>query len=118
MKHYIDVLRKYALFGGRARRQEYWLFALFSGIIEIALLVLGRLTGVGLIPMAVYLAVVFLPGLGVTLRRLHDTDRSGWWALIGLIPVIGWIVILVFMADEGRTEPNKWGPNPKYAGAA
>lgn len=116
MHWYVDVLKKYAVFTGRARRQEYWMFFLVNLIIAIVLSIIGRAIGTMVISW-IYSLALFLPGLGVAVRRLHDTGRSGWFVLIGLIPFIGWIILIVFLAQEGRPEPNEHGPNPKYAPA-
>ena len=95
MNWYLEALRKYAVFEGRARRKEYWYFALFNVIILIVLLVIDRMTGtfnpevgVGLFG-AIYLLGLLIPSLAVAVRRLHDTNRSGWWMLLGLIPLVG-----------------------------
>ena len=109
------VLKKYAVFDGRARRKEYWMFLLFNIIIAVGLNVVEQVVGgPGILGMLYGLAVL-LPGVGVTIRRMHDTGRSGWWCLIGLVPLVGAIVLLVFMAQEGNAGPNMYGPNPKGA---
>jgi uncharacterized membrane protein YhaH (DUF805 family) len=111
MNWYLDVLKKYAVFDGRARRQEFWMFALINFVISLILnLVLGM---VGLI----YALAVFLPTIGVGIRRLHDTGRSGWWLLIGLIPVVGFIVLLVFFVQDSQPGNNQYGSNPKNPAA-
>jgi uncharacterized membrane protein YhaH (DUF805 family) len=111
MNWYLDVLKKYAVFDGRARRQEFWMFALINFVISLILnLVLGM---VGLI----YALAVFLPTIGVGIRRLHDTGRSGWWLLIGLIPVVGFIVLLVFFVQDSQPGDNQYGSNPKNPAA-
>ncbi|MGC4943563.1 DUF805 domain-containing protein [Kribbella sp. DT2] len=119
MQWYVDVLKKYVVFSGRARRKEFWMFTLFSAIISIVLNVIDRAigtdnasTGTGLIG-GIYSLLVLLPTLGVTVRRLHDTDRSGFWIFIGLIPIIGWIVLLIFTIQEGTSGQNSHGPDPK-----
>ncbi|MEO6054340.1 MAG: DUF805 domain-containing protein [Chthoniobacterales bacterium] len=113
MNWYIEVLKKYAVFEGRARRKEYWMFVLFNVIIAVVLGLLdGMIHGRGIIN-GLYSLAVLLPGIAVTVRRLHDTDRSGWWLLIGLVPVIGAIVLLVFMVLDGTPGENKYGQNPK-----
>ncbi|WP_333773776.1 DUF805 domain-containing protein [Streptomyces sp. IBSBF 3136] len=117
MHWYVDVLKKYAVFSGRARRQEYWMFFLFNIIISIVLTVVDRAIGSNILSL-IYSLAVLLPGLGVTVRRLHDTGRSGWWIFISLIPLVGAIILIVFLASEGKAEPNKYGANPKYATAA
>ncbi|MET7654504.1 MULTISPECIES: DUF805 domain-containing protein [unclassified Streptomyces] len=116
MHWYLDVLKKYAVFGGRARRQEYWMFTLFSVIISIVLAIIDAVIGSSILGI-VYSLAVLLPSLGVAVRRLHDTSRSGWWIFIALIPLVGAIVLLVFLASEGKQEPNQYGPNPKLAPA-
>jgi len=119
MNWYIEVLKKYAVFSGRARRKEYWFFNLFNLIIAIVLAFVDTMagtmnpaTGMGLLGL-VYSLAVLLPGIAVTIRRLHDTDRSGWWLLIIFVPIIGAIVLLVFMILDSTTGQNRFGPNPK-----
>lgn len=116
MNWYVDVLKKYAVFSGRARRQEYWMFFLFNLIAAIVLAIVGQIIGTTVLSV-IYAIAVLLPGLGVTIRRLHDTDRSGWWILIALVPLVGGIILIVFLATEGKQAPNAHGPNPKYAPA-
>ncbi|MFJ9814760.1 DUF805 domain-containing protein [Streptomyces sp. NPDC101151] len=116
MHWYVDVLKKYAVFSGRARRQEYWMFFLFNLIISIVLTVVDRAIGSNVLSL-IYSLAVLLPGLGVAVRRLHDTGRSGWWMLIALIPLVGVIILIVFLATEGKAEENQYGANPKYAPA-
>jgi uncharacterized membrane protein YhaH (DUF805 family) len=107
-------LKKYAVFDGRARRKEYWIFFLFNIVIAIVLnFVEAIVGGPGILGM-LYALAVLLPGVGVSIRRLHDTGRSGWWLLICLIPPIG-LVIIYFMALEGEPGSNMYGPNPKMA---
>lgn len=118
MNWYVDVLKKYVVFNGRARRKEFWMFTLFNVIISIVLNVVDRAigtdssAGTGLLG-GIYTLLVLLPSLGVTVRRLHDTDRSGWWILIGLIPIVGAIILLVFNVQEGTAGENSHGPDPK-----
>lgn len=112
MHWYVDVLKKYAVFSGRARRQEYWMFFLFYFIIMIVLSVVEGIVGSAGILGMIYGLAVLCPSVAVAIRRLHDTDRSGWWCLIGLIPLIG-IVLLVFMVLEGTSGENQYGPDPK-----
>lgn len=122
MNWYLEVLKKYATFNGRARRKEYWFFALFNLIFTLVAAVVDNLlgtvsaTGVGLLG-TIYLLGVLIPALAVTVRRLHDTGRSGWWLLIVLVPVIGPIVLLVFMVLDSKPETNEYGANPKAAAA-
>ncbi len=117
MNWYFAVLKKYAVFSGRARRKEYWMFLLFNIIIFIALGVIEAIVGTYSVIALFYSLAILLPGLGVTVRRLHDTGKSGWWLLIGLVPLLG-IVILVFMAQDGQAGDNQYGPNPKVTTAA
>ncbi len=119
MNWYLAVLKKYAVFSGRARRKEYWYFFLFNLLITIAFLAIDMVAGlynseIGLgILSGIYTLAVLIPSLAVTVRRLHDTNRSGWWILIGLIPLVGAIVLLVFMVQDSQVEQNQYGPNPK-----
>ncbi|HEY1076506.1 MAG TPA: DUF805 domain-containing protein [Fontimonas sp.] len=118
MNWYLDVLKKYAVFNGRARRQEYWMFVLFNLIISVVLSfvdgMLGMSVGEGLGLLGlIYALAVLLPGIGVSIRRLHDTNRSGWWLLIALVPVVGVIVLLVFMVLDSTPGENRFGSNPK-----
>lgn len=118
MRWYIEVLKKYAVFSGRARRKEYWYFILFNLIVTILLnSLLGRFGSELAILRWLYGLAVFLPSLGVTVRRLHDTGRSGWWILLGLVPVVGSIILLVFCAQDSHPGPNQYGQNPKLSEA-
>ena len=123
MNWYLEVLKKYAVFTGRARRKEYWYFVLFNVIISIILAFVDEMTGsfsaefgMGLLG-GIYSLAVFIPGLAVSVRRLHDTSRSGWWLLIIFIPVIGAIAILIFMVQDSKRGANQYGANPKEAAA-
>jgi uncharacterized membrane protein YhaH (DUF805 family) len=118
---YLEVLKKYAVFNGRARRMEYWYFVLFNIIVLIVLSLIDVLLGtfnivrgVGLLS-GIYSLAVLIPTLAVTIRRLHDIDRTGWWILINLIPLIGTIVLLVFELTPGTPGSNRYGPDPKQA---
>lgn len=125
------VLSKYATFSGRARRSEFWFWALFVTLINIVMSALvtatGGLTidpdtgdmGIGatyIVWMLIGLALL-LPNLAVMVRRLHDTDRSGFWWFISFVPFVGAIVLLVFWLLDGTPGSNRFGPNPKQAGA-
>lgn len=118
MNWYLDVIKtKYATFDGRARRTEFWMFLLFNMIIACVIAFIERIVrSPGILGM-IYSLAVLLPGIGVSIRRLHDTGRSGLWLLLGLIPCIGTIVLIVFMAQEGKPGENQYGPNPKGATA-
>ena len=116
--------KKYADFQGRARRSEYWLFSLFCFIVGMVFTILriatggleslesGRMDPIGILNLLFSLAIL-VPSLAVGFRRLHDTNRSAWWILIGLIPIIGWIVLLVFTLLPVAPGPNRFGPDPK-----
>lgn len=122
MEYYMAVLRKYADFSGRARRAEYWMFALINLLISIGLAiidtaVLGMEGSVGVLG-SLYGLAVLIPSLAVGVRRLHDTNRSGWWLLIGLIPVLGAIVLIIFFVQDSDPGVNQYGPNPKESVAA
>ena len=110
------VLGKYADFSGRARRSEYWWWYLALVIYYIVLIVLLS-TGksIGAILFGLGLLAVILPTLAVGVRRLHDTGKSGWWMLIGLVP-FGGIVLLVFFVMDSTPGPNSYGPSPKDGG--
>jgi len=116
---YLLVLKKYLVFEGRARREEYWYFILFNILAGIILGVVDNMTGtlnletgMGFLS-GLYSLAVLIPTIAVAIRRLHDTDRSGWWLLIALIPVIGGLVLLVFFVLDGTPGSNQYGPNPK-----
>ncbi|WOX11619.1 DUF805 domain-containing protein [Streptomyces sp. N50] len=117
MSSFIEALKKYAVFSGRARRKEYWQFGLFSAIIALVLVVLAVVTKTpalfGLVGLF-YLAIL-LPGLGVSVRRLHDIGRSGWWLFFYIVPIAGPITLLVFNCTDSAPGANEYGPNPKEA---
>lgn len=113
-----SCLQQYVGFSGRARRSEYWWFFLFNVLVSIVASILDSVLGtmsddtnVGLIGSIAGLALL-LPSIAVGIRRLHDTSRSGWWILIGLIPIVGWIVLLVFYVQDSHGD-NQHGPSPK-----
>ncbi|MFJ4962542.1 Inner membrane protein YhaI [Streptomyces sp. ADI96-02] len=114
MNWYLDVLKNYAGFSGRARRKEYWMFVLFNFIIAVVLSAIGMAIDTQ-IPYVIYIVAIFIPSLAVFVRRLHDTGRSGWWILISFVPLVGAIVLLVFVASAGKPETNEYGVNPKLA---
>ena len=120
MNYYIDcITKKYVCFSGRARRKEYWMFTLFNAIVAfiVGLIsgILARATDVAAFAFlgTIYNLAVILPAMGVLIRRLHDIGKSGWWWLIGLVPFVGWIVILVFCCLDSQPGENQYGPNPK-----
>ena len=113
MNWYFEVLKKYAVFDGRAHRTEFWLFFLFSFIISFFLGVIVGLVGSLWFITTLYALAVLIPGLAVSVRRLHDTNRSGWWILTGLVPILGWIALLIFYLEDSRPGANQYGLNPK-----
>lgn len=118
MDWYLKVLKNYIGFGGRARRKEYWMFVLVSfvlaGVLSIIDKILGweRVSGEGVLT-SIYGLLVLIPGWAVQFRRLHDTDRSAWWLLLLLIPIVGWLVILIFNCQNGTPGENRFGQDPK-----
>lgn len=115
MDYYIDALKKYADFTGRATRQQYWMFILFYLVFYIVLSVVDGLLGSPILS-TVYSLALLVPSISIAARRLHDTSRTGWWQLIALVPLIGVIVLLVFLVQDSHPS-NDYGPNPK-AGVA
>jgi uncharacterized membrane protein YhaH (DUF805 family) len=113
LEWYLKVLKNYVGFQGRARRKEYWMFVLFSVIVSIVLTIIESILSVSQVLTGLYSLAILLPSLAVGVRRLHDTGRSGWWLLIGLIPLIGAIILLVFMCQDSQEKDNEYGPNPK-----
>ncbi len=124
MYWYLEVFRRYAEFSGRSRRKEYWMFALFNILfifgLAMIMAVLASIFGdtgiVFIIPviiLIIYFAVVFIPALAVTVRRLHDTGRSGWFILLNFIPYVGGLIVFIFTVLDSEPGENKWGPNPK-----
>ncbi len=112
MNWYLDVLKKYAVFTGRARRKEYWCFALVHIIICIVLSVIDGILSAGILSTLYWLAVL-IPAIAVSVRRLHDIDRSGWWWLLAFVPVLGAIVLIIFAILDSTPGENQFGPNPK-----
>lgn len=126
MNWYLQVLKKYAVFNGRARRKEYWMFTLFNIIFAILAVILDYLLGTTIIELGtgieglgyglfyiLYALAVLIPGLAVSVRRLHDIGKSGWMLLLYLIPLVGAIWILVYLVTDSNPGENEYGPNPK-----
>ena len=118
MEWYIKVIKQYADFSGRARRKEYWMFALISTIISVILTILDFVvfglsaSGLGILS-GIYGLAVLIPFLAVAIRRLHDTSHSGWWIFIMLVPIIGFIVYIYYLVKDGDPGRNEYGDNPK-----
>ena len=113
-----SVLNQYATFSGRARRSEFWFFVLFGAILSVVAAIFDRALGsdlgggTGIFGLVVILGLL-VPRLAVTWRRLHDTDRSGAWALLALIPLVGLIVLIVWACQDSTPAPNRFGNSPK-----
>lgn len=110
---YLGVLKKYTVFNGRSRRSEFWYFALFNSMAAIALMIIDISAGTHYAFLGIYCVAVLLPGLGVSIRRLHDTNRSGWWVLVNLYPAVGQMFYVLFMAADSDVDENQYGSNPK-----
>ncbi|WP_250533035.1 DUF805 domain-containing protein [Caballeronia sp. AZ10_KS36] len=111
----VSLIEKFATFAGRARRAEYWYFQLFMFFVGIGAGVLAEMAknaAVGILIGLVVVLIMVIPGLAVTVRRLHDTDRSGWFYFIGCIPVIGSILLLVWICSRGTQGVNRYGSDP------
>ena len=117
MNWYLKVLKQYVGFSGRAQRMEFWMYNLINFLILIGIAIIEAIIGTGGIIYFIYALGVFLPGLAVAVRRLHDTNHSGWWLLISLVPVIGIIILIVFWVQDSHPGANDFGPNPKGATA-
>lgn len=123
MSWFVEALKKYAVFSGRSRRKEYWYFVLFVVVISILLNMIdgligthGGSAGVGLLS-GIFSLAILIPSIAVSVRRLHDIDRTGWWVLISLVPLIGTIVLLVFHLQDSTPGTNRYGSNPKLTSA-
>jgi uncharacterized membrane protein YhaH (DUF805 family) len=123
MNWYLKVVKEhYADFSGRARRKEFWMFTLINALISWGLSFLFAFLAISMeMPgfafiSYIYTIAVFIPGLAVTIRRLHDIGKSGVFILIALIPIIGAIWLLVLLCMEGENKSNQWGENPKGIG--
>ncbi|MCG7561594.1 MULTISPECIES: DUF805 domain-containing protein [Pseudoalteromonas] len=116
---YLSVFKNYFEFKGRARRKEYWVFILCSilvsvvlGLVDVTLGLYSEEAGLGLLS-GLYALAIIIPSIALSVRRLHDTGRSGWWVLLSLIPLIGPIVLIVFYVMDSKPGENEYGPNPK-----
>jgi uncharacterized membrane protein YhaH (DUF805 family) len=114
MEWYLKVVKEnYANFNGRARRKEFWMFVLFNIIFSIVTWTVDAILGTYIVFSTIYGLAILIPSLAVTVRRLHDIGKSGLWIFIEFIPFIGWIWLLILLAQEGIPGPNEYGPNPK-----
>ncbi len=117
MGWYLEVLKKYATFDGRAHRTEFWMFVLVSFIVSLVLNIVDAIIGTGGdlgggVLAGIYGLAVLIPTLAVGSRRLHDIGKSGWWQLLALIPIVGVIILIVWFATKGHESENQHGPNP------
>jgi uncharacterized membrane protein YhaH (DUF805 family) len=125
MDYMLMPLRRYAEFSGRSRRKEYWMFTLLMVIAGIVIGTIEGILGINTMVGGIYgplttllVLATIVPSIAVGIRRLHDTDRSGWWLLICLIPLIGSLILLFFFVSDGTRGPNQYGPDPKDPGQA
>ena len=112
------ALKKYAVFAGRSQRSEYWSFVLLNLVFTVILYSIDNIVSWNYLMYAgvlssIYSLAIVIPGIAVAIRRLHDTDRTGWWLLIALVPLIGAIILIVFFAQDSQSGDNRYGPNPK-----
>lgn len=117
MEWFTKVIKQYADFSGRARRQEYWMFYLFYIIFAIVIGVVEGIIGSPGIVGIIYTLALLIPSIAVGVRRLHDTGRSGWWMLLLFIPLVGALILLIFFVQEGEKEDNGYGADPKMVAA-
>lgn len=108
-----SVFSQYATFSGRARRSEYWFFVLFNYVISAALGFLGRYMFLFSILSGLYSLAVLIPSLAVTWRRLHDIGKGGGWYFMVLVPLVGWILLIIWLCRDSQPGENAYGPNPK-----
>jgi uncharacterized membrane protein YhaH (DUF805 family) len=113
MKWLKGPFSKFAEFSGRASRQEYWMWTLSVVTVNIVLWILVVIEALFLIPLLVFMFAVLIPAQTVLIRRLHDTNRSGWWWFVSFVPLVGGIVLLVFLATPGDDGDNDFGPAPQ-----
>ena len=122
MNWYLKVLKQYADFEGRARRKEYWMYYLFNTIILVALMLVmmagtisknNWLSLIGKILYYGYIIVVFIPSVAVCVRRLHDIGKSGWYYFIGLIPLVGQVILIIWFCKDSQEGENEYDINPK-----
>ena len=110
---FVKCLKNYATFTGRARRKEYWYFVLVQFIILIVAQIIDAILGTEFVFYAIVALALFIPSLAAAVRRLHDTGRSGWWFLIAIIPLIGTILLIIWLASDTKQENNQWGQPAK-----
>ena len=121
MEYFIGAFKQYATFSGRARRKEYWMFILFYIIVYISLVIIDVISGTfssengyGILA-ALFALAALIPSLAIGARRLHDINKSGWWQLLYLIPIIGVFIMLFFLVSKGTEGENRFGVDPLLA---
>lgn len=112
MSWYLQAIKNYCNFSGRARRQEYWMFVLFNTVFTLVLSVIDSLIGVKILS-SIYSLFILLPDLSIQFRRLHDVDKSAWWLFIAFVPIVGAIILFVFSVKPGTIGTNRYGEDPK-----
>ena len=113
MNYFLEALKKYSTFSGRARRKEYWMYVLFYTIFAFAAFIIDGILGTSRIISGIYGLAFVVPTIAVAVRRLHDLGKSGFWYFISFIPLIGGIWMLVLMCLDGQQGENQYGLNPK-----
>jgi uncharacterized membrane protein YhaH (DUF805 family) len=112
MHYYVEAIKKYMDFEGRASRKAYWMFYLIHMAFVIGIYLLEWILNTNALILLIYGLLIFFPSLSVSVRRLHDIGKSGWWVLITLVPFIGAIILIVFLALRSQPGVNQYGPNP------
>ncbi len=115
MQNYLASLKKWNHFSGRATRKEYWLYYILPAMVLISVLFLEQVQSVAWLAntVIVFVLLLLVLSIAVFVRRLHDTNRSGWWYFISFIPIVGGIIQLIWICTDGTVGPNKYGPDPK-----
>jgi uncharacterized membrane protein YhaH (DUF805 family) len=119
MEYFLHVVRNYAVFTGRARRKEYWMFILFNFLFSVAAMLADYILGTGVggspygIIYSLYSLALIIPGIAVGVRRLHDVGKSGWFTLIVFVPIVGAVWLIILACTEGTHGENQYGPDPK-----
>ena len=113
MEFFIRAYKNYANFSGRDTRQQYWMFVLFNFIIAVILMIIDSLIGTAGLLSGIFSLVNILPSIAIATRRLHDIGKSGWWQLIVLVPIIGFIVLIIWLAKQGMEGANQFGDDPR-----
>jgi len=111
MEYYLDALKKYATFDGRATRKQYWMFVLCNIVISALLSAVDSLMGTDSVATGFYSIAILLPNIALLVRRIHDIGKSGLWAFIGLVPIIGVIILFIFCVKDSEQRDNAYGPN-------